>query len=144
MAYRVNHPEQRLQTQIAEWLDWVLPLPYTYTAIGHGGGGELRGKILRGMGVKAGWPDLVFTGPPARVWWIELKAGATPLSPAQVRVHNALRSAGHEVAVCRSLDAVRDQLVVWGIPLREAKPSGEIIKRGMAEALAQHPGTPRG
>lgn len=108
---------------VAELLSWLLPPEVPWTAIGHGGGGKLRGMILKGMGVHAGWPDviLVYRG---RFYGIELKAG-TGLSPAQKSVHAAILAAGGAIAVCKSVDQVCGQLGVWLIPTRERKPSAQ-------------------
>lgn len=122
---RRSHPEQSLQTHVAELLSWLLPPEVPWSAIGHGGGGKIRGMILKGMGVHAGWPDLVLIHR-GRGCFIELKAGSS-LSPAQKSVHEALRTAGAWVAVCRSIDEVRETLDAWSIPTRERKPSAQAI-----------------
>jgi hypothetical protein len=121
------HPEQSLQTHVAELLGWLLPPEVPWTAIGHGGGGKQRGMILKGMGVHAGWPDLmlIYRGRPC---FIELKATQGALSPAQKVVHTAITVAGGVVAVCRSIDQVRDILAVWGIPTRAEKPSATRLR----------------
>lgn len=126
-----KHPEQALQTHVTEMLDWLVREEdgVFWTAIGHGGGGALRGAILKGMGLKAGVPDVVllYRG---RAFWIELKAG-TGLSDAQKRVHGAIAVAGGIVTVCRSVQDVRDRLEIWEIPTREHKRSTEaFLERG--------------
>lgn len=88
--------------------------------------GEARAKgvagKLKGMGVKAGWPDLLIVKG-GRLYGLELKteAGRGPaggrqgrLSPAQVAACAALRAAGAEIAVAYGLDAALDQLARWG------------------------------
>jgi VRR-NUC domain len=121
-----KHPEQSLQTHVASLLTWLLPPEVPWTAIGHGGGGKTRGMILKGMGLHAGWPDMVLLHR-GRSCWIELKAARGSLSPEQKVVHEALRAAGGWVAVCRSTDEVRGVLDAWGIPTREHKPSTQQI-----------------
>lgn len=103
--------------QVAGFLRWALPRDVPWTAIGHGGGGKMRGMILKGMGVQAGWPDvhLIVRGRPV---YIELKAEKGTLSDAQRGVHTAITLAGGVVTVCRSLDDVKDFLEVLGIQLR--------------------------
>lgn len=122
-----SHPEQSLQIHVAELLGWLLPPEIPWTAIGHGGGGKMRGMILKGMGVHAGWPDLmlIYAGRP---YFIELKAGSS-VSPAQKIVLPAIQAAGGHIAVCRSIEAVRDSLLHWGIPTRERKPSAEAFRQ---------------
>jgi hypothetical protein len=112
------HPEQDFQQAVAAFLDAAMPREIPWTAIGHGGGGELRGKFLKSMGLKAGWMDLVFVLPPrGQFAGIELKAGAS-VSTAQISVHNRVREAGALVAVCRSIEEVETTLRQWGVNLR--------------------------
>jgi hypothetical protein len=95
--------------------------------------------ILKGMGMKAGVPDilLAFDG---HAYFLELKAG-TYLSEAQKATHEALRAAKCPVAVVRSLDEFRALVAGAWWPLqaciRESKPATERIKRGMT-ALASY------
>lgn len=112
-----KHPEQTLQTQVATFLHWALPPDIPWSAIGHGGGGKLRGMILKGMGVQAGWPDLhlIVRGRPI---YIEIKSASGTLSEAQKAVHSAITVAGGVVSVCRSVDDVRAFLEILGVPLQ--------------------------
>lgn len=116
-----SHPEQSLQIHVANLLTWLV-IDTPWTAIGHGGGGKQRGMILKGMGVHAGWPDLMLIHR-ATPYFIELKAEKGVLSAAQKAVHEQIALAGGVVAVCRSIDQVRSTLALWGIPTREEKPS---------------------
>lgn len=79
--------------------------------------GEARAKgvagKLKGMGVKAGWPDLLIVKG-GRLYGLELKAESGRVSPAQVAACAALRAAGAEIAVAYGLDAALDQLARWG------------------------------
>ena len=119
---RRAHPEQDLQRAVAAYLDWALPAPWWYTAIGHGGGGETRGKILRGMGVKRGIADLLVMGPYKFIHWIELKSLKGSLSAEQVGFRTMVAVFGHYHSVCRSLDEVRNELMALEVPLREVRP----------------------
>lgn len=121
-------PEQSLQQIVAAYFHWALPPNVYWTAVGHGGGGALRGAILKGMGVKAGAPDLLLISD-GRAFLIELKAEHGTLSQAQLTAHTMIRSAGAQVEVCRSLDKVRDQLAIWRISTRETKPATAAIIR---------------
>jgi hypothetical protein len=131
------HPEQSLQRAVATYLTRILVAPTFFTAIGHGGGGRLRGAILKGTGLRAGVPDILIINR-GRCLWIELKAGKGRLSPEQIAVHQWLVAAGASVTVCRSIDDVRECLDVWGVPTIEAKlpPAERAVLR--AKALAQH------
>jgi hypothetical protein len=137
----LRHPEQILQTEIAGYLRGHLVPPAFFTAIGHGsrGGGFdgfLRGVIAKDMGVKRNLPDLYFRRPRFPydtawpTWWIELKVEGRPVPDSQLEFHEVLRSWGDTVAVCRSLDAVKQQLTEWGFTLSVEKLSTEAVRRG--------------
>lgn len=86
--------------------------------------GEARAKgvagKLKGLGVQAGWPDLlIVTG--GVLHGLELKTATGRLSPAQVAAHERLRAAGARIAVAYGLDEALDQLTRWGV-LRVARP----------------------
>lgn len=113
----MKRPEQALQQAVARFLDAALPPHVFWTAIPAGGGGRLRGAILKGMGYKAGTPDLLIVHQ-GRAFWIELKADGGRLSPAQKEVGEDLIIAGCRYAVCRSLDDVTVTLSEWNVPTR--------------------------
>lgn len=120
----MKRPEQSLQIAVAQYLGRTLDPCVVWSAIGHGGGGKVRGAILKGMGVKAGLPDLL-------IWWsdkasgydycagIELKSPMGRLSVAQRRMGERLRRVGVLVYVCRSLDDVQIVVRELGIPSRD-------------------------
>ena len=114
------HAEQSLQKSVAVYLSRVLAPPTFFTAIGHGGGGKMRGAILKGMGVRAGVPDVLIIDR-GRCLWMELKSEKGVLSPEQIVVHQLLTAAGACVTVCRSVEDVRDRLEVWGTPTLESR-----------------------
>jgi hypothetical protein len=116
-------PEQALQRQIAQFLDAALAGNAWYSTIPLGGGGRVRGAILRGMGVKAGVPDMVVVDA-GRAIWLELKARKGRVSDEQTACHKALRRAGCAVYVIRSLDEAIIALRECGVPLRIAEAVG--------------------
>jgi hypothetical protein len=132
----MNRPEQALQRTIAAYLSWALAPPAYWSAIGHGGGGQMRGRILKGMGVKAGLPD-IFIWYDKHTYAPELKAENGRVSEAQEIAHAALRAAGVHIAVVRSLDDLKALIAGPWWPLqaciREAKPATERIKRGIVQ-----------
>ena len=130
-AAKRSHPEQSLQTHVAGLLSWLLPDEVAWTAIGHGGGGKMRGAILKGMGLKAGWPDILILYQ-KRAHFVELKARTGTLSPEQRAVHRSIVLAGSTVATCKSVEEVKMILEVWGIPMRTMKPSAQAIAERMA------------
>lgn len=131
----MKHPEQTLQTQIASYLRWALAEPWYFTAIGHGGGGRLRGMILKGMGVKRGVFDLLFMAPERFVGWIESKSLTGRLTEEQLAFQKMVLRFGHHTAVAKSVDDVRLILLSWNAPLRETKRSMEGIVRPTADDI---------
>jgi hypothetical protein len=124
-------PEQRLQRAVADYLAWALLPPAISTSHPAGGGGELRGKILKGTGNRAGWPDIEIIANDGRFYGIELKSARGVLSEAQRRTLPAINAAGAPTAVCRSLDDVQAALMAWRIATRDTKPSTERIRAGL-------------
>lgn len=126
----MKRPEQTLQIQVARYLALALKPPTIWTAIGHGGGGKVRGAILKAMGVQAGWPDILIVWPEngyCKMLGIELKAGKGRPSPAQVNLSDAFYQANGIYEVCRSLDEVDHQLYMNRIP-RHASLGSERTK----------------
>lgn len=134
-----SQPEQRLQRQIVGYLSWALAPPAWFSSFPAGGGGEMRGMILKGMGLKPGVPDLLLVHD-GRAYWAELKAPKGVVSDAQKATHEALQRAKCPVAVVRSLDEFRALLAGPWWPLmaciRETKPSMERIRHSLRLALA--------
>jgi hypothetical protein len=128
----MRHPEQILQRTVADWLRWGLCPPWYFSAIGHGGGGELRGKILHGMGVKRGIWDFLFLAPDRFVGWIEMKSLRGVLTSDQEIFGDMAGSFGHHTGIARSLEQVHEILLSWNAPLRFSKPSTERIVRGFS------------
>ena len=130
-----HYPEAAIQRAIATYLSKVLPADAYFTAIAHGvrhGDGDdawLRGAISKGMGAKAGVPDIlvIYQG---RAMWGEVKAPVGSLTEAQRWAHSALTAAGCPVAVWRSVDDCRASLATWEVPTRETSASTERIRRG--------------
>lgn len=110
----MNRPEQALQRAVAQYLAYQIPAHMGWwTAIGHGGGGEMRGKILKGQGVKAGVPDIML-GREGRVYFIELKAKLGRVLNAQDDFHDLLAQHKTPCRVCRSVDDVMAAIHDWG------------------------------
>lgn len=119
MPSRRQSPEQALQIGVAEYLRWAFPAGcgVKWTAFPAGGGGRLRGAILKGMGLESGWPDLQFVWQ-GRYYGIELKWEKRRPSMAQIAVHTALRSQGCQIAVATSAEEVEQILRGWGMPVQ--------------------------
>jgi hypothetical protein len=110
--------EQALQRAVADYLHWAFPpgSGVEWTAFPAGGGGRTRGAILKGMGLKPGWPDLQFVYQ-GRYYGIELKWEKRGRSLAQIARHTALRGQGCPVATANSAEAVETILRGWGLPV---------------------------
>jgi hypothetical protein len=111
-------PEQKLQIQVAEFLDVALPIDSAWTAINPV---PAKSKAVAGlskaMGLKAGFLDILILYR-AGAYLIELKAKRGKLSDDQHGMTAQLISAGAKCAVARSLDEVIAILNGFGIPLR--------------------------
>lgn len=109
--------EQRLHRQIAQFLSVALLPPAWFTTVPAGGGGLVRGKILKGLGLKIGVPDVLvcYQG---IAHFIEIKTRTGRVAPEQKACHADLVAAGCKVGVARSIDDVVSLLTAWGIPTR--------------------------
>ncbi len=116
---RRDNPEARLHKAAADYLDRILPPKCWWSTIPAGGGGLIRGAILKRLGYAAGTPDLLicFAG---KAHFIELKAKKGRLSAEQVGQHEALNEANVPVEVCRSITDIGGALSRWQIPTRES------------------------
>lgn len=72
-------------------------------------------NTLKSAGLTPGYPDLIVYGPDGFIGHIEVKLEGEKLEPKQVEVHAWLTEWGQSVAVCRSLEDVRDTLAEWGL-----------------------------
>lgn len=111
--------ESDLHRAVARYLGAVLPPSIPWTTLGHGGGGRVRGAMLKASGMHAGWPDVLVIGPRGRFIGLELKSTTGRLSDEQKDVHMRIEKAGALVFVCRSIDHVRSALTTAGIATRE-------------------------
>jgi hypothetical protein len=75
---------------------------------------KTEAAILKGLGVKAGVPDVICIHR-GKVYALELKAAGGRLSPKQRETTDALREAGATVRVATGLDDALKQLELWGL-----------------------------
>lgn len=101
-----DNPEQRLQIAVAQYLGHALKPPVVWTAIGHGGGGRVRGAQLKAMGLKKGWPDILILAPGPNVLGIELKAKGGSQTPEQREIEAAFYGCKAWYVLCRSVEEV--------------------------------------
>ena len=107
-----QQPERALQKAVTDYLKLALPPEAFFSAIP---GGDRQMTLTPGY--VAGLPDvmIIYDGGPL---FIELKAPKGRLSEAQEDVHAALRRAGSNVRVCRSVAEVEETLRYNCVPLR--------------------------
>lgn len=118
--HKRGNPEAQLHKAAADYLDRILPPKSWWTTIPAGGGGRIRGAILKRLGYAAGTPDLLicYAG---KAFFIELKAKKGKLSAEQVGQHEALNEASVPVEICRSITDIGCALSRWQIPTRESQ-----------------------
>lgn len=110
-------PEAALQRAVTEYLTLALGPGCFFTAIPLGGGGRVRGAILKATGTKQGTPDLLLVNMGQAIF-IELKSQRGRVSAEQHACHEAIRAACGIVLVCRSIADVESGLLRYGVPLR--------------------------
>lgn len=128
----MNRPEQLFHQSVAQYLAAILPPEVVFTTVGHGGGGRVRGALLKSMGVLPGVPDIMICwleracrdpiygwrdDAPA-IFWLELKSTKGRLSPAQQMFRERVLALGHCWALCRTLEQVEAALRSAGVPVR--------------------------
>ena len=129
-----RHPEQDLQRAVIAFLDLALPKRDSFWfAVPNGAVlvSPREGAKLKWLGGKPGVPDIMilYRG---LAFGLELKTGPNKLSDAQIRVHQEMVKAGCYVAVCYSVDEVKDALIGWNVPLHVT--GGSILRLPMRDA----------
>ncbi len=105
--------EKMLHKVVAAWLDQNLPEDTFWTTFPSGGGGEVRGYLLKDMGLKAGVPDILIFGNNT-VTCVELKSEKGVLSEDQKIVIAKLEQLGFKTYLCKSLADVQQALHTQG------------------------------
>jgi hypothetical protein len=112
---RRKQPERGLQCAVVEHLAWRAPAGTWFTHFPAGGRrSRVTGAILKGMGTKAGVPDLLILSH-GRLFGLELKAGHGKPSTTQVETHSAMREAGATIGVANTVDDALALLGEWGV-----------------------------
>ena len=107
-----GNPEQIFHQSVAQYLAAVLPPEVLWTTIGHGGGGKVRGALLKSMGVLPGVAD-VLAFHDGKFFAMELKSAEGKLTEAQSNFLSAIEAAGGYTAVCKTLDRALACLEAW-------------------------------
>ena len=114
-----QRPEQALQRQVMQWLDFCLPPDaFAFAVPNAARRGLVDGAWMKATGMRAGVPDLVIIHRGKAVF-VELKAGRGKLTVAQELMHERLTLCGAIVATFNSFDTVCE-FVRSIIPTREA------------------------
>lgn len=103
---------------VARFLDLALPDLAWWTTIPAGGGGKVRGAILKAMGYRPGTPDILIIYRDV-VLWFELKGPNGWLTAIQKKCRNdLLRNNCCYWELARSVDDVEASLRRHKIPLK--------------------------
>ena len=103
-----RRPEQALQRAVVDYLRLIENLgELTFFHVPNGGArSRVEAGIFKGLGTRAGVPDLVLLFPEGRAAFIELKAGGGCLSAEQLAFKNQAEEFGFAYAECHALDEV--------------------------------------
>jgi hypothetical protein len=112
---RRQQPERALQVALVEHLQWRASPDLWWAHYPSGGRrSRIAGAILKGMGARAGVPDLLLVSR-GRLFAMELKSDRGRLSPVQRETHAAMRKAGVVIGVAGNIDQALDLLGEWGL-----------------------------
>ena len=117
-----NRPEEDLQKAVVQFLGkpaYALPIDavFWHTPNARGTRKEWENKLMKALGVLAGFPDIAILWQ-GQLYLIELKARGGSFSEVQKALHVRLGLAGAKTWVCYSFEQVVERLQVWEIPLR--------------------------
>jgi hypothetical protein len=111
-----NREEDDLQRAICKLLRLLEAQARLYWfAVPNGGfRRKIEAAIMKGLGVRAGIPDLVILAK-GRAYFMELKSSVGVLNDAQRIVIPALKRHGFPVVVIRTIDQAIEALKSWGL-----------------------------
>ena len=116
----MRRPEELIHRAVVQHLELrkAPGVMFTHPASG-GGRSKAEAGIMKALGVRPGWPDLVgvvFDGAgEMRVWGLELKAPQGRLTKEQREWIKAVSDAGHYAGWASSVDDAVDLLAEWGV-----------------------------
>lgn len=152
-AAKGSKSETSLHWHVAGLLTTHLAEPAWFTTFPAGGGGEMRGKMLKGLGLKSGVPDILIVNPVTLpvlqpdgliaeyrvqiLYWIELKKLKTgKVSDAQTDTQGRLVRMGCRVANCDNLEDVKRALSEWQLPYQRMTPTEAGIQSALKNSFA--------
>lgn len=119
--------EDAVQRAVVQHLRYRARPGVFFCAVPNGGGrSPHEAAILKGLGVRAGVPDLILLAD-GRLYGLELKrdkGGRT--SPAQLAMMQEIEGAGGFCAVAAGLDAALAQLEAWGLLRTNRNGKGQV------------------
>jgi hypothetical protein len=119
-----QQPEQDLQRAILQHLEMRAVRGCFWFHVGNGGWrSPIEARIFKGLGVKAGVPDLIIIHG-GRCYGLELKADRGRVTPAQRVAHALMEEAGATVGIAAGIDAAVEQLEAWGLLRGRSAKSG--------------------
>ena len=111
----MKRPEQQIQRAVFEHLAVRgVPAMFAFHPANGGWRSRVEAAILKGMGVRAGVPDIIAIKG-GRCYALELKVPGGHLTSVQRDAHAALVAAGAEVAVAAGIDAALAVLEGWNL-----------------------------
>lgn len=120
----MKRPEQDIHRSVVAHLrSRAMPGVFFFHSPNGGKRNAIEAKIFKGLGVRAGVPDLILFYR-AQIFGLELKAGKGRVSPAQLATMNDMEMAGARVAVACSLDEALITLEYWGVLRRDRNHYG--------------------
>jgi hypothetical protein len=121
---RRMRPEQAIQRAVLQHLEIRAKLGTFWFHVGNGGWRTpVEAAVFKGLGVKAGVPDLIIIRE-GRCYGLELKADGGRITPIQRTAHVLMEAAGAQIAVAAGLDAALSQLEEWGLLRGKGEPLG--------------------
>jgi hypothetical protein len=115
MAVKRARPEDQIQRAVFEHLALrSAPDVFAFHPANGGWRSRIEAAILKGLGVRAGVPDVIAVRD-GRTYALEIKSPGGRLTTAQNAAHAALRAAGAAVVTSYGLDEALAQLERWGL-----------------------------
>jgi hypothetical protein len=112
---RRNRPEDLIQRAVFEHLALrSTPGVFAFHPANGGWRSRIEAAILKGLGVRAGVPDVIAVKDGC-TYALELKSPGGRLTAVQNAAHAALRAAGAAVVTSYGLDDALAQLERWGL-----------------------------
>jgi hypothetical protein len=114
--------ENQIQQGIVDWLNAVLLPTHRVFAVPNASRRTAGGKSANAVpGLRKGVLDLMILGPDGRAFSIEVKRPGGELSSEQEEWIGWLWSKNCPAAVVTTIEEVRNALIAWHIPTREAR-----------------------